>query len=249
MRRYPLLLLCLCLLACPVTAWAGPPYLTDDPDPVDYQSFEIIPAYSLDRARDGCEIEGPIADFNYGIWPDMHLNIQGGFSHALPEGGPSEFGLSDLRVALKWRFLKESDDRPEIAIYPAVILPTGDASKGLGNGQVSYQFPVWLEKNWGSGWSSYGGGGWTLNRAPGQLDYFYGGWQVQKQLTAAWNLGAEIYAQGASSPDAAGYTAFNLGGGYRLNPHASIIFSAGHSFAGASHALGYLGVDLTWGGD
>jgi hypothetical protein len=243
MRLRLLLLLCL----CPLAAWAGPPYLTDDPDPVDYQTFEIIPAYTLDRAHDGSEIDGPIADFNYGIWPDMHLNIQGGFAHVMPDDGPSEFGVGDLRVALKWRFLKETDDRPEIAIYPAVILPTGNGAKGLGNGQVSYQFPIWLEKNWGQGWSSYGGGGWTLNRAPGQRDYFYGGWQVQKQLSDAWNLGGEVYSQGASSAGAAGWTALNLGGGYKLNPHASIIFSFGHSFAGASQALGYLGVDFTWG--
>ncbi|HEY3859174.1 MAG TPA: transporter [Gammaproteobacteria bacterium] len=242
MRLRPLLLLSL----CPMAAWAGPPYLTDDPDPVDYQTFEIIPAYSLDRASDGEEIDGPVADFNYGIWPDMHLNIQGGFVHALPEDGPSEFGIGDLRVALKWRFHKETDDSLEVAIYPAVILPTGNASKGLGNGQVSYQFPVWMEKNWGQGWSSYGGGGWTLNRAPGQRDYFYGGWQVQKQLTDTWNLGGEIYSQGSTGAGTAGWTALNLGGGYKLDKNASVIFSFGHSFAGASNALGYFGVDITW---
>jgi hypothetical protein len=241
MRRY-LLLLCL----YPFTALAGPPYLTDDPDPVDYQTFEIIPAFTADHARDGDDYSAPTADFNYGIWPDMHLNIQGGFTREVPQGGPSEFGLGDL---LKTRFLKETDDRPEIAVYPAVILPTGDAEKGLGNGQVSYQFPIWLEKNWGTGWSSYGGGGWTLNHAPGQRDYFYGGWQVQKQLSGAWNLGGEVYSQGSTGAGAAGWTAVNLGGGYKLGSHASLIFSFGHSFAGASHALGYLGVDFTWGKD
>jgi hypothetical protein len=214
---------------------------------VDYQTFEIIPAYMLDRSSAGSEIDGPIADFNYGIWPDMHLNIQGGFAHALPDDGPSEFGVSDLRVALKWRVHKETDDSPEIAIYPAVELPTGNAGKGLGNGQVWYQFPVWLEKNWDQGWSSYGGGGWTLNRARGQRDYFYGGWQLQKQLNYRWNLGGEVYSQGSTGSGVVGWTALNLGGGYKFNDQASLIFSFGHSFAGASNTLGYVGVDLTWG--
>jgi hypothetical protein len=240
-----LLIPLLCL--CPLAAYAGPPYLTDDPDPVDYRTFEIIPAYTLDRARDSSEIDGPVADFNYGIWPDMHLNIQGGFVHVLPEDGPSESGVGDLRVALKWRFLKETDDRPEIAFYPAVELPAGSATRGLGNGQVWYQFPFWLEKNWGSGWSSYGGGGWTLNRAKGMRDYFYGGWQIQKQLNDTWNLGGEVYSQGTLGIGFGGYTALNLGGGFKLDDHASLIFSFGHSFAGASNALGYIGVDLTWG--
>lgn len=243
MRRYLLPLLCF----CPFAAYAGPPYLTDDPDPVDYGTFEIIPAYSADRAHDGTEIDGPVADFNYGIWPEMHLNIGPGLVRTLPAGGPSSHGFGDTRVALKWRFVQETDDRPEIAIYPAVELPTGNASKGLGNGQVWYQFPLWLEKNWGQGWSSYGGAGWTLNRAPGQRDYWYGGWQIQKQLSDRWNLGGEVYSQGATAAGTAGWTALNLGGGYKLGSHASLIFSFGHSFAGASQALGYVGVDFTWG--
>ena len=232
--------------ACPLAVWAGPPYLTDDPDPIDYQTYEIIPAYAVDRSSDGEEIAGPVADFNYGIAPDMHLNVQPGFVHELPGAGPSESGFTDLRLALKWRFHQESEDSPAIAIYPAVVLPTGNAARGLGNGQVSYQFPIWFEKNWGTGWSSYGGVGWTLNRAPGRRDYWYGGWLLQKQLNDTWNLGGEIYSQASDAQGSAGWTAMNLGGGYKLSPQASLIFSFGHSFAGASHALGYIGVDFTW---
>ena len=238
------LLLLLCL--CPMAAIAGPPYLTDDPDPVEYGHLEVTPFYQLDRATDGSELQGPGADISYGVWPDMHLNLVPVFIHTLPEGGRSEYGFGDFRVALKWRLIHETDDRPELAIYPAVVIPTGDARRGLGNGQVSYQFPVWLEKSWGAGWSSYGGAGWTLNRAPGQRDYFYGGWQMQKQLNDAWNLGVEIYAQGATGMGASGYTALNAGGSYRLTDSTSLIFTFGHSFAGASHALGFLGVVLEW---
>jgi hypothetical protein len=46
---------------------------------------------------------------------------------------------------------------------------------------------------------------------------------------------------------AAGWTALNLGGSFKFNDHTSLIFSFGHSFAGASNALGYIGVDFTWG--
>jgi len=228
------------------SAHAGPPYLTDDPDPIDYQTYEIIPAYSVDRTADGEEVAGPIADFNYGIAPDMHLNIGPGVVRTLSAEAPSEEGLGDTRVALKWRFHRETDDSPEIAIYPAVELPTGDAGRGLGNGQAWYQFPIWFEKNWGVGWSSYWGAGWTLNRAPGQRDWFYAGWQVQKQVSDDWNLGGEVYSQASDAVGSAGWTALNLGGGYKLSAHASFIFSFGHSFAGASHALGYIGVDFTW---
>lgn len=238
-------LLALAICCFPLAAWAGPPYLTDDPDPVEYGHLEAIPFYALDRAADGSQVQGPGADISYGIAPDMHLNLVPVFIHALPGGGPSEFGPGDFRVALKWRFLRETDDRPAVALYPAVIFPTGSAAKGLGNGQASYQFPLWLEKNWGS-WSSYGGGGYGLNRATGAHDYWFGGWQVQKQVNATWTLGDEIYSQGRSADDAAGFTALNLGGSMKLSESASLVFTFGHSYAGASHALAYLGVALEW---
>lgn len=245
MQRLSRLIL-LALLLWPIVASAGPPFLTDDPDPVDYQTFEAIPNYSLDRAtQDGNTIVGPGLDFNYGIAPDMHLNIGPGFEHELPVQGTSAYGLGDTRIALKWRFVHETDDMPEIAFYPAVELPTGSASRGLGNGRVWYQFPFWLEKNWGN-WSSYGGGGWTLNREPGMRDYFYGGWQAQRNFGGGGFLGGEIYSQGSIGGGIGGFTALNLGGGYAFNKNAVLIFSGGHSFAGASDLFAYLGVDFTW---
>lgn len=243
----PLRILIICLMICawPPGASAGPPFLTDDPDPIPYKSFEAIPFYSADRASGGSVVTGPGVDFNYGIAPDMHLNLGPGFLRVLPIQSASAYGLGDTRIALKWRFVHETDELPEIAIYPAAELPTGNVDKGLGNGQAWYQFPLWLEKNWGK-WTGYGGAGWTLNRAPGQRDYFYGGWLMQRAVSDTFFLGGEIYSQGSTGDGVAGYTALNLGGGYAFNKNASLIFSGGHSFAGASHALLYMGVDLTW---
>lgn len=229
----------------PALAAAGPPFLTDDADPVDYRHYEVIPFYSMDRAADGDTITGPAMDFNYGIRPEVQLNIEGGFAHALPASGASAYGLGDTRLAVKWRLLDESGDRPELAIYPAVIFPTGNARRGLGNGQASYQFPVWIEKNWGP-WTSYGGAGYSLDRAPGAKDSFFGGWLLQRRLSDELYLGSEIYSQGAEAAGAVGFTALNLGGGYTLKPGMDFIFTAGHSIAGASHALAYLGLYITW---
>jgi hypothetical protein len=242
-------IICLVLLvAClwPIAVEAGPPFLTDDPDPVELGHYEAIPFYSLDRAHDGSVIAGPGVDFNYGIFPGAHLNIETGFVHALPAAGMYAFGFGDTRVALKWRFLEESADRPELAIYPAVIIPTGSARRGLGNGQAAYSLPLWIEKNWGA-WTSYGGAGYTLNRAAGARDDFYGGWLLQRSFGDALSLGAELFAQGADTQTDSGYTLLNLGGSVAFDQNVSLIFSAGHSFAGASHAVGYLGLYCTWG--
>jgi hypothetical protein len=226
-------------------AAAGPPFLTDDADPVDYRHYEVIPFYSMDRAADGSTIQGPAMDFNYGIWPEVQLNVGIGFVHALPAAGASAYGFGDTRLAAKWRLVDESDARPELAIYPALVFPTGSARRGLGNGQVSYQFPLWIEKNWGE-WTSYGGAGYGLNHAPGARNNFFGGWLLQRRLSDGLYLGGEIYAQGADTQGAAGSTALNAGGGYTLRPGMDLIFTAGHSIAGASHALAYVGLYITW---
>jgi len=238
----PLLLV---LWLWPLATWAGPPFLTDDPDPVDYGTFEAIPNFNFDRATVSDTIVWPGMDFNYGIWPDMHLNLGPGFVHFLPVRGTPAYGLGDTRIALKWRFVHETDDSPEVAFYPATELPTGSAGRGTGNGQAWYQLPLWLEKNWGK-WTSYGGAGWTRNHAPSMRDYFYGGWLLQNQVSDSLFLGGEIYSTGSIGTGYPGFTALNLGGGYAFNKHLSLIFSGGHSIAGGSNMLGYIGLDCTW---
>ena len=62
----------LALLALTSPAWAGPPYLSDDPEPTDYQHFEIY-AFGLGTSGiGGTEGETGI-DFNYGGAPDLQL--------------------------------------------------------------------------------------------------------------------------------------------------------------------------------
>ncbi len=51
---------------------AGPPYLTDDPEPTDYQHFEIYTFSNGTATRDGSSGEGGI-DFNYGGAPNLQL--------------------------------------------------------------------------------------------------------------------------------------------------------------------------------
>jgi hypothetical protein len=69
---------------------------------------------------------------------------------------------------------------------------------------------------------------------------------LQKQVDDTWNVGGEIFSQGRTADDAAGFTALNLGGSMKLNEGASLVFTFGHTFAGASHALAYIGVALEW---
>jgi len=55
------------------SAWAGPPFVTDDPEPVEHQHWEVN--YALTKSwREGEASAGiPSIDINYGIVPNVQL--------------------------------------------------------------------------------------------------------------------------------------------------------------------------------
>ena len=126
-------------------------------------------------------------------------------------------------------------------------VPTGDAGRGLGNGQVWYRLPLWLQMSWGP-WTSYGGGGYAVNRAPGMRNSWFGGGLLQRDLSEQLTLGGEVFWQQADAAGGEDTTLVNLGGYYAMSPcGCSLLFTAGHSVAGERHRLAYLGLYWTWG--
>jgi len=90
----------LALLAEP--AIAGPPYISDDPEPTDYQHFEIY-TYNLGTAaRNGSNGQSGI-DFNYGAAADLQLTatLPEGFDRSV--GGGTDVGWSNVQFAAKYR--------------------------------------------------------------------------------------------------------------------------------------------------
>jgi len=166
---------------------------------------------------------------------------------ARPPGGPTWFGAGDAEVGVKYRFIQETSKRPQIGIFPQIELPTGNASQGLGNGQVWARLPVWVQKSWGP-WTTYGGGGYVINRAPGMRSHGIAGWLLQRELGKRLTLGGELYSEGASLMGARASTVLNFGGYYNFTKNFSLLFSAGRDISGGLHAVAYFGLYWTWGG-
>jgi hypothetical protein len=140
-----------------------------------------------------------------------------------------------------------------MGIFPMAELPTGDQSKGTGNGREWIKAPLWLQKSSGP-WTADLGGGYAYNPAPGQLNFGYGGLLIQHSLGAQLSLGGEIFLQGASAAptQTAGSretSTWNVGGSYNFTPDFSLLFSAGHSFQGDGNAVMYIALYRTWGPD
>jgi hypothetical protein len=225
------------LLAVPGPAVAGPPFRTDDPVPVDYQHWEIY-AFSQGTHRQG-DTSGtlPEVEINYGAAPNLQLHVAAPFgAFDKPDGSAgTKFGYGDTELGVKYRFIEESDDgwRPQVAVFPTYEAPTGNLQRGLGSGRGHEYLPVWLQKSFDP-WVTYGGGGYWINPGPGNRNYWFFGWLLQRQVTERLALGGEIFHQTADKIGGPDSTGFNLGGIYDFSDDYHLLFSAGRGIQNVS---------------
>jgi Putative MetA-pathway of phenol degradation len=228
------------------TASAGPPYLTDDPEPTDYLHWEIYLSYNSFFNSSGAFSSAPLLELNYGAAPNVQVSVTPQFAYGQPNGGTSAYGVGDTLFGVKYRFLQETKSRPQVAFYPEFSAPTGDQIRGLGNGKPQYYLPLWAQKSWGK-LTTYGGGGYWVNPAAGQRNYMFTGWLAQYSVTKRLALGGEIFYQGSTAVNVGSQTGFNLGAIYDLNEIHHLVFSAGTDFHGPNHGMVYAGYLWTFG--
>ena len=227
-------------------AWAGPPFITDDPETVEYQHGEFYIASQYANNKDGKAGTLPHFEFNYGVIPDVQLHLLVPLAFVHPDGGPTNYGLGDTEVGVKYRFIHESETTPQIGIFPIVHVPTGDSDLGLGSGHVPMFLPIWAQKSWGP-WTTYGGGGYWINPGGDNKNFWQLGWLGQREITKALTLGAEIFYFGKDTDDGRDRTGYNIGGIFNLSENHHILFSAGSDIAGDNRFSAYLGYQWTFG--
>ncbi|OPY75763.1 MAG: hypothetical protein A4E65_03444 [Syntrophorhabdus sp. PtaU1.Bin153] len=157
-------------------AFAGPPFVTDDPEPVEYQHWEFYVANQHSHDKDGIFATVPHLEVNYGVLADVQLHLLAPFTYNAPHPGATAYGFSDLELGVKYRFIQETDYIPMVGTFPVLHLPTGNSNRGLGSGETQLLLPIWLQKTRGP-WQSYGGGGYWTNPGPDNRNYWFAGWQ------------------------------------------------------------------------
>jgi hypothetical protein len=218
--RAALLFLGLVLLARP--ALAGPPYISDDPEPTDYGHYEIYLFTSGTTMRDGTAGQAGI-DFNYGALPDLQLTVvlPAGFN-AAADGSALQAGLGNIQVAAKYRFLHQNSFGLDVSFFPRLFIPVIQAGTGsVSNANPSLLLPLWLEKDWGK-WSLFGGGGCTISADAGQ-DFCQAGAVVTRQVLPALQLGLEVAWQSANAEGAPSTAGIGLGARYDFGEHAHLL--------------------------
>jgi hypothetical protein len=223
--------LALCLGAALLStrpAWAGPPFRTDDPEPVEYQHYEINVFSQGTKASGGWGGILPAIEINYGATENLQLHaiVQQGFTS--PQGGRTGFGMGDTEIGAKYRILapEEGDWFPQVAIFPLVEIPTGNQNLGLSTGHAQVFLPIWLQKEFGD-WTVYGGGGYWFNPGVGNKDFQFYGVAVWRKITEAFHLGMEVFHQTANVAGSKAATGFNVGATYDLSENWHLLASVG----------------------
>lgn len=229
-----------------VYSWAGPPFVTDDPEPVELHHWEVYLSSLGVHDSTGQHGTLPHVEINNGAAPNLQLHAILPIAYERAPGGPLVMGYGDTELGVKYRFVQETPTRPMIGTFPLVEIPTGSASRGLGSGHIQVFLPVWLQKSWGP-WTSYGGGGYFINPGEGNRNYWLAGWEIQKDLNKYLTLGGELFYITPPDIDTESQFNFNLGGQYNFNEGHHLLFSAGRSLHGDIDMMYYLGFQWTFG--
>ncbi len=214
---------CALFFGATCAAWAGPPYLTDDPVPVAYRNYEIYIGYQGEYGNGETETALPFAEINYG--PLHNVQIAGSFS--LTKSDTDDFGI-------KYRFIPESSSRPQVAFYPSI-----------GNSQTLF-LPLWAQKTIGRV-TLFGGGGWNRDASAGGQNYWSGGLAGTYEFSDQVNAGLEIYSTGSNRIGERGSTSIGIGMNDDYSRIHSVLFSLGTSIAGARTFHAYLAYELRLG--
>jgi hypothetical protein len=217
-------------------AWAGPPYVTDDPEPTDYQHFEIYAFTGGAAAGDGTSGAAGI-DFNYGGARDLQLTAVLPLEYDSSKGSATVAGIGNIELAAKYRFLHQEDFGWDVSVFPRVFLPS--ASHLVGDRHASLLLPIWVGKDFGA-WSTFGGGGCALSNGGASQNYCLVGWALTRDVLPALHIGAEIYHQTADEKGGRASTGLGFGATYDLSKTYHLMASFGPGIQNAAETNRYL---------
>lgn len=242
--RLPLATVCISAAVFASTlAVAGPPFLTDDPEPTPTGQFEnylFVEGTRADGIFGSSAIGGEI---NYGAYADTQLTFSFPFN---PNPGPGGYGLvwAPLGGGVKYRFIGEDDTgwRPQVAVFPQVSIPVGSSERGQ---PVTWLFPLWAQKSFGD-FTAFGGGGMTVNPGAGNRNYASWGIGLLDQLTKDFGLGPEVFGISRPSVANAGSAAVGLGAIYDLDDTWHLVGSGNTAVANRREDIFSFNFALKW---
>lgn len=87
---------------------------------MDYHHWEGYSLSTYLRSFDATGLQGPALEFDVGAAPNLQLHLVVPWAFNEPGGGSRQSGLGDGELGFKYRFLKETEDSPQLGIFPMV---------------------------------------------------------------------------------------------------------------------------------
>lgn len=227
------------------TAYAGPPFLTDDPVPTEQGRWELYGPFLEIEGRG--EVFGGASgvELNYGAAESLQLTVglPAAFSR---ESDKWRWGAGDIEVSAKYRIINDDASGVQVALFPGLSVPT--ASNGMGAGRVTALLPVWVQKDFVA-WSIFGGGGYAINPGAANRNYWTGGIALSRQWNDRVLLGLEVDRQGPDEISGAATTSLGVGAIYDIQGPLRLLASGGPDFEDGGGTVGYhaflaLGIDF-----
>jgi hypothetical protein len=227
-------------------ARGGPPFVTDDPEPIDHYHWELYVGSQTAHFARGWEGTAPLLEANYGVVPDVQLHVIAPFAFSAPTDGSAHYGFGDMELGSKIRFVHEGDWVPQIGTYPMFEAPTGAKRHELGNGTAQLFLPLWLQKSFGQ-WTTYGGPGFWIDLGDTRRNWWFFGWELQRRLADFLSLGTEVFWLTPKASGEAQDVRFNLGAIVDASKTHHILLSAGRSILGPNSFQSYVAWLVTLG--
>ncbi|MEO5713430.1 MAG: transporter [Luteolibacter sp.] len=234
------------LAMTPTPAFAGPPFITDDPQPTPYGHYEIYAFATGTTTKTGSDGAAGL-DLNYGAMEGLQLTMVLPMEYDRPDDGSDATGFGDIELAVKYKFLKQEDCGVDVAFFPRLFVPTA-SNPDLGSDHPSLFLPIFMQKDWGD-WSLFGGGGYTFNDDGDSRNFGQMGVVLTRHITSKLQLGFEIYHQTPDEKGAKATTGIDLGAIYDLNENFHLMASAGPGIRNAdetNRATWYTGLLFTF---
>lgn len=134
------------LMAFTGAAYAKHPLITDDAETLGekHSHIEVGSGSSFEESDEsGVKVKSRESDlqveYGTGVSKDLDVFVSVPYLWTHVEAGGAnvaEDGISDISFKAKWKFYQK--DQLSLAVRPTIWIPTGNESKGLGRGKVSY---------------------------------------------------------------------------------------------------------------
>jgi hypothetical protein len=228
---------------CIQLSYAGPPFFTDDPQPVNFKHWEFYISSINTLHPDMWSGTSPHIEVNYGLIPNLqvHLLLPMNYNYFLHRS--ADFGYGNTEFGVKYCFINETENFPQIGIFPILEIPI-IKNPEFSDGKLQIFIPVWLQKSWGR-FTTYGGLGYWINPGTNNKNWIFTGWEIQYDFSSKFMLGGELYYHSADAYNNNSVIACNIGGSVNFSEKFHFIFSLGHSLLNDSFISSYLGFLLT----